>query len=578
MAWILNKKLQKKVPIFKPIITIGNDFNSDIHIANQTLAPLIGHLQKIDNKYILSILDNKANVTIAGKKVLNYELKDKDEIVIGDQNFIYCESEPILEVKKINTQEIELQALRRLLHFSQRLASEKEISKLLEALIDEIIGLSKAEHGFLVLIENESPKVIISRSHNNTSSKNIEDCLSDSILQKVLESKKPLLINDALNHQDFSASRSVIDYKLSSIMCAPLINQGVLLGAIYVGNNSLINAFNLDRLEILMLFSMQASLIVQNALHVNALKNETLTLQKSLEEVKFESIIGACKSMQEVISHAKQAAQTNLNVLLIGEKGVGKELIAREIHARSSRVNQPFLTLSCFGMTESLIDEDLFGGPEQSFFGIKQKKLGKFNLAKTGTLFIDDIDEMPLQIQNRILQTLRINTGAKEADLPRIIAATKNETLLNPDFYNQIADLKISIPPLRERENDIILMANYFLNKFAKMYNKSVGVFNKATQNALINYNWPGNISQLEVRIKRYVIMCDGKSEPINPKDLELNDEEQPLSLSEAIDRFRQKYISQVLERNDGNKTKAAKDLQVDPRTIFRHLESLKMS
>jgi pSer/pThr/pTyr-binding forkhead associated (FHA) protein len=231
----------------------------------------------------------------------------------------------------------ELAALRRLTTFSEHLLQSYDLDRLLERLMDECIEVARADKGFLILMESNQLRMKVAR---NVARETIEDAIervSDSIVAKVVKEGRALIIADALEDPEFNASESVVNLKLLSVMCAPLMHKGQLFGLIYLGNDRLVNRFDQKALDTLTIFSAQASLLVQNALLVNELKLENVTLKTRLEEHVYGDLIGACQGMRDVYKRIDKIAPTDISVLVIGETGTGKELIAREIHRHSLR-------------------------------------------------------------------------------------------------------------------------------------------------------------------------------------------------------------------------------------------------
>jgi transcriptional regulator with GAF, ATPase, and Fis domain len=438
----------------------------------------------------------------------------------------------------------------------------------------------------LILFEGAEPKVKAAR---NLKRENIADAvsqLSDSILDKVVRSRKPLIVSDALHDKEFSASSSVVGLNLCSVMCVPLLSQGNLIGVIYVGNDNIVNLFTQEHLETLIIFAAQASLLLTNAMLVNDLRVDNKVLSERIEQMCYGSIIGACDAMKDIYRKIDKVAATDVSVLVQGETGTGKELIARELHNRSPRVKKPFVTLNCGAIPESLLESELFGHVKGAFTGAVQTKPGKFHLADTGTIFLDEIGEMPLNLQVKLLRVLQEKTVTRVGDTKperldlRILAAT-NRNLeeevkagrFREDLFYRLNVVTLHLPPLRKRGDDINLIAHYLLQRFTQEFGVGARSFSKDSLIAMKKYAWPGNIRQLENRIKKAVILSDRAV--IEPTDLDLQPEdlEEILPLNEAKERFQRRYINEVLARNNGNRTKTAKDLGVDPRTIFRHLE-----
>jgi transcriptional regulator with PAS, ATPase and Fis domain len=290
--------------------------------------------------------------------------------------------------------------------------------------------------------------------------------------------------------------------------------------------------------------------------------------------------------MQELYRKIRKVAPTDVSVLITGETGTGKELIAREIHTRSDRSQAPFIVINCGAIPENLLESELFGHVKGAFTGAVQNRDGRFQQAHGGTLFLDEIGEMPVALQVKLLRALqervvvKVGGSAPESVNIRVVAATHrdleveiSEGRFREDLYYRLNVVGLHLPPLHERGEDLMLIARYLLKRYATEYNSKVKDF--APQCALVmkRYRWPGNIRQLENRIKKAVIMSERVQ--LSPEDLELSERDfEPVKpLNQAKEEFQRHYINEVLARNNGNRTKTAQDLGVDPRTIFRHLE-----
>jgi transcriptional regulator with GAF, ATPase, and Fis domain len=454
--------------------------------------------------------------------------------------------------------------------------------------MDEVIELTRADKGFLILMENNELRVKVAR---NLGRENLEDALervSDSIVAKVVQTRKALIISDALGDPEFKSSESVVNLKLLSVMCAPLMFKGDLFGLIYVGNDRLANRFEQRSLELLTLFASQASLLLQNALLLNDLTLDNTELRKRLEDHRYGDIIGACPGMKDIYRRIDKIAGTDISVLIAGETGTGKELIARELHRRSPRAKGNFVTINCGAIPENLLESELFGHVKGAFTGAVATKAGKFQIASGGTLFLDEIGEMPPQLQVKLLRAIQDKIVSKVGDNRadpvdiRIITATHRvleeevkKGTFREDLYYRLNVVTLRLPPLRERGDDIVVIAKYFLQKYSKEFGSKVRGFTPTATIAMRKYGWPGNIRELENRIKKAVVLADKAL--LGPDDLDLHPEnlEPIMPLAQAKEEFQKRYINEVLQRNNGNRTKTAKDLGVDPRTIFRHLEKL---
>jgi transcriptional regulator with PAS, ATPase and Fis domain len=371
-------------------------------------------------------------------------------------------------------------------------------------------------------------------------------------------------------------------------MCAPLVQKGEVFGVIYLGSDKVSSLFDGGSLEVLTVFAGQASLLLQHTLHLDALRRENVALKEVVSARQYGDLIGAGPGMREVYRRIEKVAGTDISVLVTGETGTGKEVVAREIHRRSTRASGPFVAVNCGAIPEALLESELFGHVRGSFTGATANRMGKFHAASGGTLFLDEIGEMPVALQVKLLRAIQDRAVTRVGDTSpepvdiRVIAAThkvledeiKSGTF-REDLYYRLDVVSIRLPPLRERQEDVPVIARFFLQKYGREFASRVRGFTPAAIGALKKYAWPGNIRELENRVKKAVVLAEKAT--VGPEDLDLRpDELEPiLPLALAKEEFQRRYINEVLERNGGNRTRTAKDLGVDPRTIFRHLEKL---
>ena len=452
--------------------------------------------------------------------------------------------------------------------------------------MDSVIAVTGANKGFLVLFRDNEPQVTVARDVQRENIDAAMDQLSDSIVAKTIRTKSPLIVSDALAHEEFSSAMSVMRLNLISVMCVPLMDKGSVVGVIYVGNDTVGALFEKQDLEALTVFTAQASLIVKNALLVNDLQLQTKDLARRLESQRFGRLIGACDAMSAIYSKVDKVATTDISVLITGETGTGKELIASEIHDRSSRSKGPFVTINCGAIPETLLESELFGHVKGAFTGAVSNKRGKFQAADGGTLFLDEIGELPIQLQVKLLRALQDKTIVRVGDTRpervdiRILAATNRDLekevaagSFREDLYYRLNVVNLHLPPLRDRGDDILVIANYFLAKYAKEFERKVRGLSPSAATAIRKFHWPGNIRHLENHIKKAIVLSDKPM--LSSEDLGLlaNDMPSTVPLAQAKEDFQRRYINDTLARNNGNRTKTARDLGVDPRTIFRHLE-----
>jgi transcriptional regulator with GAF, ATPase, and Fis domain len=312
---------------------------------------------------------------------------------------------------------LQLSGVRKLYEFSEKLMTLKAIDELLEAMLDAVIEVTGAEKGLILLMddaftgesrpEGSKPVIRASRAVKREAITDTTGAISDSIVRRVLETGRPVIVSDAVTDAQFGSSESVLALRLSSVMCAPLVSQGQVTGAMYVGNDRVKGLFERSQLDVLTIFAGQASLILQNAMLLSALRADKEKLVSELKDKRFGEIIGVCPSMMEVFRKLQKVATTDISVLITGETGTGKELIARELHRRSNRASGPFVVINCGAIPENLIESELFGHVRGAFTGAIASRPGKFQVADKGTLFLDEIGELPLNLQVKLLRALQ---------------------------------------------------------------------------------------------------------------------------------------------------------------------------
>ncbi len=540
--------------------------------------------------FAVAPVDAGATVEVNGKKKKKSKVFHNDKLTLGDVELVFSlydetgSRDPDVEGRSSQTSEIE--GMLKLSDFNRRLLEIRTIPDQIEALLDAVIDIVHANKGFVILLRDGDPEIAAARNVDRETIPDAVTQLSDSILRRCIDTRQPLIVSDALNDTMFNSSESVMDLQLSSVMVAPLIAQGQLLGLIYVGNDNVVNLFEQSSLEVLTVFAGQASLILQNAILLNQLTTDRDRIAEELESQKFGGIIGSCPSLQEVFRRVEKVAAADINVLITGETGTGKELFARELHRRSNRTDGPFIVVNCGAIPENLMESELFGHVRGAFTGAVSTRQGSFQAADGGTLFLDEIGEMPLALQVKLLRALQERVVVKVGDTKpqsvdiRVLAATNRDLeasikkgTFREDLYYRLNVINLHLPPLRERGDDITILAKFLLNKYAAEFGATVNGFTPKALEAMHNYDWPGNVRQLENRIKKAIVLADKTL--IGPDDLDLGGEQRRavIPLTQAREEFTRTYILEVLERNGGNRTRTARDLGVDPRTIFRYLE-----
>ena len=577
---------EREVALVKRITSVGRDPDNDVAVPDPGLPPTALHIH-FDGKDYNAAAHEGAEMAVNGKRRSTWRLAPGDRIRVGGTDLRFDPGPRAIAPVRPQTGQ-RLLALDSLVRFSERLLGATDLARLLDEMLDALLEVTHADKGFLILLENGEMSV---RAARNVARETIEDAVSrvsDSIVQRVVATRRPIVVADALNDAEWSGSSSVVNLRLCSVMCAPLMEKGDVFGVIYLGNDNVVSLFDERSLEALTVFAAQASLLVQNAMLLDSLRRENVALKEAVQSKQYGELIGAGASMREVYRRIEKVAATDISVLVTGETGTGKEVVAREIHRRSPRASGPFVAVNCGAIPEALLESELFGHVKGAFTGAIATRVGKFQAAQGGTLFLDEIGDMPLGLQVKILRALQERSVTKVGDSRvepvdlRVVAATNRvleeeirKGTFREDLYYRLNVVAIPLPPLRDRGEDLVVIGKYFLQKYAKEFGARVRGFTPGALVAMRKYAWPGNIRELENRVKKAVVLADRAL--VSAEDLDLRPEvlDPILPLAQAKEEFQKRYINEVLDRNAGNRTKTAKDLGVDPRTIFRHLEKL---
>jgi len=335
----------------------------------------------------------------------------------------------------------------------------------------------------------------------------------------------------------------------------------------------------------------ELKIILKRAFYLSNLEHESLALRDKVGAEGFEGMLGTSAQMQQVFSAIRKVATTDAPVLLLGESGTGKEMAALAVHRRSARAKGPFIAINCSAIPETLLESELFGHEKGSFTGAHVQRKGRIEMAAGGTLFLDEIGELPGAIQVKLLRFLqeqRIERvgGRGEIEIDtRVIAATNldlNQAMADgrfrEDLYYRLAVVVIRLPPLRERTGDVLFLANAFLQKFSHENKRQITRFGKQALQTISQYEWPGNVREMENRIRRAVIMADGKQINISDLDLAsvavasgLNGQ----NLKEAREQLERDMIVRSLAHNKGKITAVAEELGVSRPTLYELMEKL---
>ena len=319
---------------------------------------------------------------------------------------------------------------------------------------------------------------------------------------------------------------------------------------------------------------------------IHKLKQKESNLKQLINQKK-SNIIGKSKALISVLNLVEKVAKTDVNVLVTGENGTGKELIARELHQLSNRSNEIFIGVDMGSISESLFESELFGHAKGAFTDAKEDRAGKFEAANGGTLFLDEIGNLSLQTQAKLLsviqnkEVVRVGTNKNISVDIRLICATNSnlekmvdEGLFREDLLYRINTIQVEVPPLRDRDGDVLVLAEFYLKKFMSKYNKLGLRLNNIAQEKLTNYSWPGNVRELQHTMERAVILCEG--DILKPTDFILNEKQSPAENNMGnvtLDEMEIIMIKDALNKHNGNYSAAANQLGISRQTLYNRLK-----
>ncbi len=561
---------KRKIYKLSQTVKIGRSDECDIAIKSNA----ISRVHAIINDGAIEDQGSKNGVLVNGEKITKKKLSDDDMITIGEAIIIFDskDSLPIID-SRINL----------LLETILQSANATDLDDFLQVALGHIIKITGGDRGLVILKVNDEYEMRIAIDKNGLKLDKIEG-FSQSIQRKVLVTGEPVFAN---NLDEQGATQSALKFQLRTIICTPVKAARTILGAIYVDSHSVTNPFTRSDLLLLEAVTNHIAIAIQNVRanerkeqEAQAISRENAILRNLLS--KDLKIIGESDQMQSLYEIVKKVAPTPATILIEGESGTGKEKIARLVHQLSDRSNNAFTTIECAAIPETLLESELFGYEKGAFTGAVGQKIGRLEAANEGTMFLDEISELPLTMQAKLLRAIqeleivRVG-GVKPIKInTRVIAATNRdlenmvkEGKFRQDLYFRLNVIKIKLSPLKSRGKDILLLAEHFLKEFNKTYNKTIEGITEDAKEALLKYNWPGNIRELRHKIEQAVLLTD--QEFLTTADLNLNSKPMISSLEEARDRFEKQHILAALTANNFNISRTAEGVGISR----QHLQNL---
>jgi transcriptional regulator with GAF, ATPase, and Fis domain len=480
-----------------------------------------------------------------------------------------------------------------LLDFSRTLNSVRGLAALQEKVLEAVLEAVPADQAAILLTEDGVDGFSSIRGRDRRLGATQPIRASQTILNRVLKEGLAVLSSDVQSDDSYREAESLLERRVHSVLAVPLEVRGKMLGVMYLESSSPGSRFDSDLLQVATTLGNITALAIENARHLERLDGENRRLHEELNI--HHSMVGESKAMREVYEFVSRVAGRDSTVLISGESGTGKELVARAVHMNSPRVDKPFVAINCAAITETLLESELFGHERGAFTGAVAQKKGKLEVAEGGTIFLDEIGELALPMQAKLLRVLQEREfervgGTRPIKLDvRLIAATNRDLkeasrtgTFRSDLYYRLNVVSLQMPALRERREDIPLLAAFFAAQHGEKVKRRVAGISPEAQACLARYDWPGNVRELENAIERAVVL--GSTEVILAEDLpdsileETAASGQPVNaLAEGIREAKKVLIERAIEQANGNYTEAAKILGVHANHLFRLIRTLNL-
>ncbi len=491
----------------------------------------------------------------------------------------FYEPETIEKIRLISKEQFDT-----LYQISRILNSVNYTEKLISDTLDLVIDVVNAERGLFVQYDDIKKEFNIIAARN-VQKENIEDLseFSSGILQKVVDTQQPCLYHDVQSDPNVSQFQSVQLQNIKSVLGVPIIKDERIWGVILADSRMNRKEFNEENLTFLDFFSNIVSLALDKISKLETLEKENILLRNRIDsEKKIPKLIGESVVMQKLALLINKVARTDATVLLLGESGTGKELIARAIHDLSNRNDKPYLAQFCGSIPDTLLESELFGFKKGAFTGAASDKKGLFEVASGGTFFLDEIADISIALQAKLLRVLQSKEIMRLGDTKviqidaRVITATNKdlsilvkEEKFREDLFYRLNVFPIKVPPLRERVGDVPLLTNHFIEKFS---DKKIHIETE-TMRMLEEYSWPGNVRQLENVIQRAIILCD--SNKLLPEHIIIEEDSNDANFMGTLRDFEKILLVKRLKMYNDNRTMTAKSLGVSVRWVQLKLKEM---
>jgi transcriptional regulator with GAF, ATPase, and Fis domain len=578
-----------------------------------------------DGQFLLRDMGGRNGTRVNGERIEKHELCHRDQIRVGNSTLVFLlgDEEAIaernrLELDDTTVEEDVVASLRpedsTYLHPDpERVSGQPKVERLAADLstvlkIATHIGGIRDEGGLqwqllgmlfdvvpaqraAILFFDDAGEIARTAAWDRLHGPEVPVRVSRTLLKKITAERNGLLL-DNIKRSPLGQAASLQSAGVKSALCVPLLLAGRVSGVIYLDTRSPENPFDSDHLHLVAAVASLISLAWANVRHLEKLREENKYLQ---EEINLNhELVGESPRMRVVYELIRRVAATDSTVLIQGESGTGKELVARAIHNSSSRADGPFVAVNCAAITETLLESELFGHEKGAFTGAVAQKKGKVELANGGTLFLDEIGEFAVALQAKLLRVLQERefervggTHPMKIDA-RFVAATNRGLLqaveagtFRRDLYHRLNVVSITLPALRERAEDIPLLADYFVAKASRKCRIRPKPISAEVQACLLSYDWPGNVRELEHAMERALVL--GASDKVLPEDLPSEivesapGEPNSSSFQSVVKEQKKQVVQKAMQQSNGNYIEAAKLLGIHPNSLLRLIRNLNL-
>jgi Nif-specific regulatory protein len=618
------------IPLSEREVSIGREPSNQVSLLDAAVSRRHCVITLNDGLFKIQDLNSRNSTFVNGVPVIERTLASGDEIKIGASLFVFVLPEEekakgvstsvefdkadagggstivlrredaryLRDVGRLSVEDTKAATrtvgdLNALLRISKAVNSVRGLEALEKQVLDCIFEVAPADRAAILLCQHGVEEWSSVFGWDRRAGPNQAVQVSRTIVSQVLEDGVAVLSNDLASTQSFSDTASIVERRIHSVLAVPLEVFDQILGVIYLDASNPDARFDENHLQLLTAIGSIAAAALDNARRMESLEQENRRLQ---EEISLEhNMVGDSPRMRDVYQFIARVAPRDITLLIFGESGTGKELVARAVHRTSSRSNKPCVAINCAALAENLLESELFGHEKGAFTGAIAQKKGKLEVAEGGTVFLDEIGELAPLLQAKLLRVLQEREfervgGTRTIKLDvRLVTATNRDLeeevkkgRFREDLFYRLNVVSLRMPALRERREDIPLLASYFAAKFSQRSNRPVLGVSPQARTCLVNYDWPGNVRELENAIERAVVL--GSADMILPEDLPEAVLEKAESAGASMTAFhdslresKKQLILNAFEQGQGNYTEAAKLLGLHPNYLHRLIRNLNM-